>query len=175
MPFFIQICKVFCWVMPVIKFCKLGLFLKLCQLIQFLYKKNDCLMARSPYFEGSSFQKFGIFRVDWQVLKCLSLHTCLNNIFFSVKKMPRRKSSKRKYILVTADEELVMDEPSLYRAKWRGREPIDVILRSINEDGLYVVTSPPGKKHKKTVSKHWTVKELFKEAKAEVWDTLWNF
>ena len=74
--------------------------------------------------------------------------------------------------LVTADEELVMDKPSLYRAKWRGREPIDVILRSINEDGLYVVTSPPGKKHKKGVPKHWTVKELFKEAKAEVWDTL---
>ena len=76
-------------------------------------------------------------------LSCRFLHLICG------KKMPRRKSRRKQYIPVTADEELVMDEPSLYRAKWRG-EPINVVLRSINQDGLYVVTSPPGKSKGKT-------------------------
>ena len=59
----------------------------------------------------------------------------------------------RKYTHVVDDDILVMDKPSLYMAKWRTKL-VKVILRSVNNDGTYKVTSPNS-------NNYWTVPELF--------------
>ncbi|XP_060569541.1 uncharacterized protein LOC132727954 [Ruditapes philippinarum] len=59
----------------------------------------------------------------------------------------------RKYTRVVDDDILVMDKPSLYMAKWRTKL-VKVILRSVNNDGTYKVTSPNS-------NNYWTVPELF--------------
>ena len=59
----------------------------------------------------------------------------------------------RKYTRVVDDDILVMDKPSLYMAKWRTKL-VKVILRSVNNDGTYKVTSPNS-------NDYWTVPELF--------------